>query len=130
MANYTPSCSGSTSVEVTYALVLPVPVATLNIDTIGSTFDTVLAVTTRTCMPANELGCNDDGAAPQSVLDLTNVAAGTYAVVVDGYSTAKGPYTLHTHGTVAAGTACNSTLFVTGVLSCPAGMSCTSGTCQ
>ncbi|MGE5182730.1 MAG: hypothetical protein ACM31C_11735 [Acidobacteriota bacterium] len=125
-ANYTASCSSSssTALDVTYALVLPVPVATLTVDTLGSSFDTVLAITTSSCMPANELGCNDDSGGSQSVVTLTNVAAGTYAVVVDGYSTANGAYTLHAHGTVAAGTDCTSELFTTGVLACPSGTTC------
>jgi hypothetical protein len=128
--NYTPSCQSSTSLDLTYALVLPVPVATLTIDTAGSAFDTVLAVTTRACTSTAELGCNDDSIGVQSQVTLTNVAAGTYAVVVDGYSTNSGAYTLHTKGTVAAGTACTDLLFTTGVLVCPTGMTCTAGTCQ
>ena len=66
-------------------------------------------------------------------MQLTSVAAGTYAVVVDGdFADENGAFTLHTHGVVAAGTDCTSPLFATGVLSCPAGMACTGtpATCQ
>ena len=130
--NYTPSCQTSSGLDETYALVLPVAVQSLTLDTIGSSFDTVLAMTTSTCLPANELGCNDDGSGVQSVLTVSNVAAGTYAVVVDGFSTNAGAYTLHAHGTVASGTACTAELFTTGVLACPAGTTCsgTPATCH
>jgi hypothetical protein len=123
--NYAPSCRTNSSLDVTYALILPVPVATLTIDTIGSALDTVLAVTTSACAPANELGCNDDGSGLQSVVTLTAVPAGTYAVVVDGYGTATGTYNLHAHGVVAAQTDCSGSLFGTGVLTCPTGTTCT-----
>ena len=124
-ANYTTGCGSSASAnDITFALELPVAVQSLTVDTIGSAFDTILAVTTSTCMPANELGCNDDGSGVQSVVTLANVAAGSYAVVVDGYSTNSGAFTLHTHGTVASGTDCTSYLFTTGVLACPAGTTC------
>jgi hypothetical protein len=51
-------------------------------------------------------------------------------VIVDGYSTNNGPFVVNVRGTVAAGTACTSPLFATGVLVCPTGTSCTGGTCQ
>ena len=123
--NYAPTCQTTTSLDLAFSLVLPVPVATLSIDLIGSSFDTVLAVTTSNCATASELACNDDFSGLQSGVTLTSVAAGTYAVIVDGYSGANGAFTLHTHGVVAAGTACGSRLFTSGVLTCPAGTTCT-----
>ncbi len=132
-SNYTAGCGSSGSAnDIAFALELPVPVASLTVDTIGSSFDTILAVTNSACNPAMELGCNDDGAGSQSIVTLANVAAGTYAVVVDGYSTNSGAFTLHTHGTVAAGTDCSAPLFQTGVLACTSGTTCkgTPLTCQ
>ena len=124
--NYTPSCQSTSSVDIALALVLPVPVDTLTVSTDGTSFDTVLAVTNAQCNAAMELGCNDDDTSSvQSTVSLTSVAAGTYAVIVDGYSGAKGAFTLHTHGVVASGTDCSSDLFTTGVLSCPTGTTCT-----
>jgi hypothetical protein len=130
--NYAPSCVGTTGNDVTFALVLPVAVDTLTVDTRGSAIDSVLAVTTPTCAPANELGCNDDGGGNlTSSVTLTAVAAGTYAVVVDTYSTTTAnTFNLNTHGVVAANTACTSPLFTTGVLTCPAGTTCNGGTCH
>ena len=126
--DYTPTCQSSSSLDLAHALVLPVPVDTLTIDTLGSSFDTVLAVTPLSCASASELACDDDDAGSgtlQSSVTLTSVAAGTYAVIVDGFSGESGAYTLHTHGIVASGTACGSQLFTTGVLACPTGTTCT-----
>ena len=89
--------------------------------------DSVLSVRDATC--GTELACNDDGGTSlRSLVNLTNVAAGTYSVIVDGYSSNNGPFLLNVHGTVAAGTDCTPALFTTGVLSCPT--SCTAGVCQ
>jgi hypothetical protein len=56
---------------------------------------------------------------------MSNVAAGNYALEVDGYSTENGTFTLNVKGTVATGTSCTSNLFTTGVLVCPTGTTCT-----
>ena len=95
------SCQFSTNSDAALALVLPVPVATLQIDTNGSAIsDTVLSVRDASC--GNELACNDDGGTNlRSLISLTNVAAGTYSVIVDGYSSNNGPFVLNVHGTVA-----------------------------
>jgi large repetitive protein len=133
-ANYSQSCQGSTGNDVTYGLDLPVPVATLVIDTLGSTVgDTVISVWNIACSGAN-LGCDDDGAPGtdnRSLLTLTNVAAGQYSIQVDGFSSSNnGGFLLNVKGTVATGTACTSPMFAAGILACPAGNTCTAGTCQ
>lgn len=127
----TSSCqSSSASNDITYALSLPVPVQTLVLDTDNSGFDTVLTVRDPSC--ATELACNDDGGTQslRSKITMTNVAAGNYAVVVDGYSF-NGPLVGNTvltvKGTVAPMTACSSPLFSGGanaILSCPTGTTC------
>jgi hypothetical protein len=79
------------------------------------------------------LGCDDDGdpAGNRSLLVVSNVAAGDYAVQVDAFGAGNNyPVTLHVRGTVAPGTACTDPLFASGVLSCPSATSCTAGTCQ
>ncbi len=128
----TPSCTfGSTGgLDVTFALLLPVPVVTLVIDTLGSSYDTVLEVNDTTCM--NELACNDDGPTDStSQITMTDVAAGNYAVTVDGFDdTTNGTFKLNVKGTVAKNTACTSPLFAANVLKCPAGTTCTTGTCH
>lgn len=132
--NFEQSCQTNTGNDVTYGLALPVPVAELVIHTAGSTSaNTVVSLWTADCM--TELGCDDDGAPTtsdnRSLLTRTNVAAGNYAVQVDSFSTSNNAaFLLHVKGTVAAGTACTSPLFSTGVLVCPSGTACTAGTCQ
>ncbi len=137
----TPSCtSNSTAPDVAYGLILPVQVATLQVDTIGSSFDTLLSLRDASC--AMDDGCNDDGGGSlTSELTFSNIAAGGYAIIVDGYGINSGAYTLNVHGTVAVGTPCDATglhgaaaaaLFAGGanaVLSCPASCSATTHKC-
>ncbi|MBA3541810.1 MAG: pre-peptidase C-terminal domain-containing protein [Deltaproteobacteria bacterium] len=118
--------STSTANDMTFALVLPVPVTTLTIDTNGSSFDTVMSWRDSTC---TMIECDDDdGTSVQSQIVRTAVAPGTYAIVVDGYESDAGTFSVQVRGTVAAGTACTSNLFVSGVLACATG-SCTGGVC-
>ncbi|HUQ06430.1 MAG TPA: hypothetical protein VM261_28195 [Kofleriaceae bacterium] len=127
--NFAPTCSSSSAPEKIHLITLPVPVATLTLDTIGSTFDTILELRNSTC--GTSLACDDDSAGGlRSLITRTNVAAGTYAISVDGYSSNAGAYTLNVRGTVAVGTACTGPLFTAGVLSCTAGSTCNAGTCQ
>lgn len=136
MNDLAPSCGFSTTApDKVYALSLPVPVASLVIDTEGSGYDTVLHVRDASC--GMELKCDDDGGVEPlvSMITMTNVQPGNYAIVVDGYSDRAGEFTLHVKGTVAAGTSCSSPLFSGGnnaVLSCPMGTNCSQGTqiCQ
>ncbi|MGE3454747.1 MAG: hypothetical protein AB7O24_06535 [Kofleriaceae bacterium] len=117
------SCAFSTSPDLSYALSLPVPVTSLVVDTIGSQFDTVVAVQDASC--TIEFGCDDQaGGNNTSEVILSNLAAGNYAITVTGWAGEAGPYTLNVHGTVAPQTACNSQLFTAGVLSCPTGTAC------
>ena len=122
-----PTCVGTSSApERTYALQLPVPVASL---TIGSTdFDTVLSLKSVNC--GTTLACDDEGGVNfgDSLISLSNVAPGGYAVVVDGWSSNNGSFTLSVKGTVAPNTPCSSPLFAGGanaVLACPATTTCT-----
>jgi hypothetical protein len=123
--------SSSAAPDVAYALQLPVQVATLQIDTIGSSFDTMLYVRDTQCM--TDVACDDDsGGSATSLITMTNVSPGGYAIVVDGYSSSNGAFTLNVHGTVAVGTVCNTPLFTGGanaVLSCPSSCSATTHKC-
>jgi hypothetical protein len=108
-----------------------VEVAELTINSTGSSFDTTLLLVDATCTA--EVACNDDGAGNfRSLISLTNVAAGNYAVVVDGFSSATtaGPFTFEIRAVAVPGAACTSPLFGSGVLQCPLGTSCTGGLCQ
>ncbi|MFT3700495.1 MAG: hypothetical protein QM831_45545 [Kofleriaceae bacterium] len=125
----------SNAPDVVYTLNLPVPVATLSIDTLASSYDTVLSIVDTHC--TNTIACDDDDNidatfSTKSKIVLTNVSAGNYAVVIDGYSTNSGTYTLTTVGTVAAGTACTAPGFsgANAYLKCPTGTTCTGGTCH
>jgi hypothetical protein len=119
--------SSSAASDVAYALQLPVPVVSLQVDTIGSSFDTMIYFRDTQC--TTDAACDDDsGGSATSLMTLTNVLPGGYAIVVDGYSSYNGAYTLNVRGTVAAGTPCSSPLFSGGanaVLVCPGGTSCT-----
>jgi hypothetical protein len=124
--NYDQTCQSSTGNDMALALQLPVAVASLVIDTEGSTItDTVVSMKDSSC--GTQLGCDDDtGTGNLSKLTVTNVAPGNYAIQVDGYSTSNnGPFTLNVKGTVAPMTSCTSPLFASGVLACPTGTTCT-----
>jgi len=133
-SNFGTACVSAPGPDVALSLTLPVPVASLVIETFDSspvTFDTVLSLRTAQC--SSELACNDDlnRNTQRSVLQLTDLPAGDYAVVLAGFNASgSGVYALHTHGTVANGTPCTAPLFATGVLSCTAPAACRSGTCQ
>jgi hypothetical protein len=125
-ADQTQACATSTAPEKSYALQLPVPVQTLTLGTTG--FDTVLAFRSLDC--ATMIACDDEGGVNfgESLITLSNVAPGGYAVVVDGWSTNSGAFTLNVKGTVAPGTPCSSPLFSGGmnaVLACPMNTTCT-----
>jgi hypothetical protein len=138
--NLAPKCAGSTGTanDAVYALILPVPVDTLVIDTIGTPsktdggMDTILAVRTPAC-EAIDLACNDDGGTSNqsSKITMSNVAPGGYAILVDGYPLpadegTPGMYVLNVRGTVGVNTTCTSPLFsgATPVLYCPSGTTC------
>ena len=123
------SCGIEDSRDITFLLNLPVPVATLVVDTDGSNFDTVLGIRAAAC--ATDIECDDDDIAPESRITRTNVAPGVYGLIVAGYDAADvGSVILNVEGTVATGTACTSPLFGAGVLNCPVGDTCMAGICQ
>lgn len=125
--NYDQTCQPLTGNDMAFALQLPVPVASLVIDTDSSTAidDTVVSLKDASC--GVELGCDDDaGGGFLSKLTVTNVRAGNYAIQVDGYDTMNnGAFVLKVQGTVAAQTSCTSPLFAANVLVCPTGTTCT-----
>lgn len=123
----TTTCISSSGPDVAYALQLPVPVQSLQIDTIGSQFDTVIQIRDIAC--AAQMACDDEGGGSgTSKMTLTNLSAGSYAIIVDGWLGDAGAYTLNVRGTVATGTPCGFPLFTGGanaVLVCPTGTTCT-----
>ncbi len=121
--------------DVAIAITLPVPVTSIQFDTVdpGTSFDTIMSLRDATCGAATQILCNDDTSSPfstRSTIVAPNLAAGTYSLILDGYGTSSGTFVLHTHGVVANGTACTSPLFASGVLSCTSPATCTAGHCQ
>ena len=120
----TSTCISTSGEDVGLALSLPVPVTSLTLDLSGTTFDTVMTLRDTTC--GTQLACDDQGGTgDSSKITVSNLAAGNYAVIVDGWGGADGAFTLATTGIVAAGTSCTSPLFTSGVLACPTGTTCT-----
>ena len=75
---------------------------TYRIDTAGSAFDTVLYVRNGTCGGA-QLACNDDANGTVQSLVSVSVSAGqAVVIVVDGYGTRSGTFTLSVTGPTAA----------------------------
>jgi hypothetical protein len=125
------NCGLTGGLDVAYALVLPVPVDTLSIDTNNAGFSTVLSFHDSTCALETTCAGAFTGSGSGSLMTVTGVAAGVYAIVVDGdSSTDTGNFALHVNGVVPAGTVCTSPLFAAGVLACPSPQNCTLGKCQ
>ncbi len=68
------------------------------------------------------------------IMSNANLAAGTYYLVVDGFSTAFGAYKVAVSGTIVNGASCESALATSGALTCGSGFACKgaagSRTCQ
>ena len=93
---------GNEAPEVAFAYTAP-STGFYTIDTIGSAFDTLLYVRDGSCGAA-ELACNDDitpGADVQSQVGLFLNGGQRIVIVVDGFGTASGPFTLHVNLTSA-----------------------------
>jgi hypothetical protein len=81
---------------------------TATIDTIGSSFDTVLAVYTGAAVSALAVVAqNDDASGVQSRVTFTAVGGTSYSIAVDGYGGATGSVTLHWSLAGASGGASN-----------------------
>jgi hypothetical protein len=104
-ADYAATCTSAGGPDVVYTWT-PTSSGTVQIDTIGSGFDTVLHVYTGGCT-GTSVACNDDGGGSlTSLVTFSAVAGTTYYIIVDGYSSsAYGTYTLH----VIPGGACTPT---------------------
>ncbi|MGE0547778.1 MAG: hypothetical protein AB7O24_15970 [Kofleriaceae bacterium] len=119
------SCSAaSMTKDAFYALALPVSVVELTLS-ITASFDAI--VDFYDLHPPSEwsglpnLGCGGVG----ETITIGHLAPGTYVIGVKGNEVGdEGAYTLDVHATVAPSTPCSSPLFTSGVLSCPAGTSC------
>ncbi len=98
--DFTPGCiSWSTAPDVAHQLVVPVrSEVRLTVDFTG--FDGALHVRSICDLPSTEIGCNDDcdttarSCIPASWEPALVLEPGTYTIIVDGYSSGSGPYTL------------------------------------
>jgi len=132
-SSFEPECGlGGGAPDRVYLLSLRVPVATLTVDTEGTSFDTVLSMSDATCGPILE--CDDDGAVGvgNSLIALGATPAGTYAFIIDGFSDDfdAGAYLLNVRGTIASGSSCNDPLVTAGVLRCATGTTCQTNVCR
>src|SRR5262245_59732198 len=93
--NYNPSCLFSTAPDVVYRFT-PATNVCVDVSLCGSAFDTGLWIYDGTT--ATDVACQDDSPACGLQSNITGVAliAGhNYFILVDGYNTACGQYTLH-----------------------------------
>lgn len=96
-SNESGSCGGGGAADAVYFYSAPRS-GDYTIDTIGSAFDTVLYVRD---FGGGELACNDDitpGSETQSRLSVHLSAGQMISVIVDGFATASGQYTLRING--------------------------------
>jgi hypothetical protein len=102
----TPSCGGSGSPDVVYALTLTESQLVL-IDTNGSSFDTVLSLWSGATCPGTMLTCDDDSGEGARSFLMRTIGAGTYYIVVDGYGAADaGAYNLNV--AIGSGDSCTA----------------------
>lgn len=91
--NYIDCVSNSGAPDVVYAFT-PTEGGAMNVSLCGSGYDTGLWVYAGGV--GNTVGCNDDFCSLQSEIDGIAISAGvTYYIVISGYSTACGSYTLN-----------------------------------
>jgi hypothetical protein len=130
--DHNPSCGSDGGPDVMFTINVPA-LTTLHLDTNGSAIsDTVLSLLSATCAEPS-LVCDDDsGDGFLSLIDRPNVAAGSYVIAVDAYSstTTLAPITLNVSGKIALGAPCDAAHTLGGALTCNTGTTCMAGTCQ
>jgi hypothetical protein len=92
----TPTCVGNSAApDATFSFTAPAS-GNYAINTLGSTYDTILYLNDGTCAGAS-LACNDDsgGGSFQSNVTVPLTAGQTVVIVVDGYGNASGSFTLN-----------------------------------
>ncbi|MDX9721041.1 MAG: hypothetical protein RBU37_09840, partial [Myxococcota bacterium] len=94
-ADFSGTCGGTSAPDLAFLWTPPTD-GCYRIDTVGSSYDTVLYV--RDYLAGTQLECNNDGAgiSPQSMVQIDAAMAGQgYLIVVDGASTNEGDYVLN-----------------------------------
>jgi len=90
--DFTPTCVMSNAPDVHFVWTALVG-GTYTIDTVGSTYDTVLSV--RQDCVGDELACNDDTVMTQSQVIVELMAGQSVMIVVDGWNMSSGNYVLN-----------------------------------
>ena len=115
--DFTPTCASTAHTSPDEVLSIDVPAMdSLTLNLIG--FDGAHSLLSSTCENP-PLACSDP-----PVLTRTNVTAGRYYVVVDGWGAGSGDWSLTTSGVVAAGGSCEGELFAQGAFVCATGHVC------
>jgi large repetitive protein len=119
--DYDPTCNaaGALAPDVFYQLDVP-QMATLNVVGTTTTGNTVATSLLNSTCSGTPIRCSTS-TAPAA---LTNIAAGTYYVGIEGSATTSFPFTLTTSGTVVPGGSCEGVLFQSGAFTCTAGFGC------
>ncbi|MBW8865141.1 MAG: immunoglobulin domain-containing protein, partial [Verrucomicrobia bacterium] len=89
-----PDCIDGFGNGVWYQFTSPVN-GLLNVDTLGSDFDTGLAIYTGSCGSFTEVACNDDYDGVTSALSIPTTAGTTYYFLIGGYSAHVGNLMFH-----------------------------------
>ena len=116
--DYLPTCGSTTThtaPDLAYEIILP-PMLTLGLNLTG--FDTAHSLLNSTCGGV-PISCSDP-----ANMQLANIPGGTYYVMIDGWGTASGAWSLATTGVIAPGGSCEVPLFQSGAFTCPSGFVC------
>ena len=92
--DYSGSCRANTAPDIVYAFTPPSS-GSVCIDSFGSDYDTLVYAQTTCGDEDTDVGCDDDTSGLQSQIEIGGVGGQTYYIVVDGYSSASGNYTLN-----------------------------------
>jgi hypothetical protein len=109
----TGSCGGAAG-EAVFQLTLSAP-SKVEIDTIGSQFDSLLYIRSGVCKTGHELACDDDtGGNHNAKITIPILYPGTYYIFVDGFTVDprfgpdEGPYVLNVNLTANPPEVCNN----------------------
>lgn len=102
-------CGGAGAGEAVFRFTLTRP-SRVELDTRGSSFDTVLYVRAGNCTIGRELACEDDsGGSRNAAITIPILYPGTYYVFVDGFTTGNaGPYVFNARITPEPPEICNN----------------------
>ena len=115
-SNFKLSCDFTTGVAGDRVALVTLPAMTsFHIDTLGSNFNTVIALKDPSCGPAT-ISCNNSFTIGGDVINTGPLTAGNYAILVDGYNNLTGNYTVNVSGKIANNASCESPLAVAGAL--------------